>query len=308
MILFKTSLLAFLLVNCSLLIQGKPLSPEVNNSPNLELKSDLRDALLSCVTKLYPESHEAYNVCSDYMRKFVYDDVTTLALCSNLLKMSAEDIAKCAKNTEESKRPEAQVSKIIKDEDQPEGPAKKVYIELYMEVLCPYCYAFIRNQMRANYENLRQIADFDVIPYGNARTYTTPEGRHYFTCQHGPGECYGNTISSCAKKHLPSHDAFLDFVMCFNEVQPTHDRDFNAFIKKCAPKEYDTLFNCAQSLEGDELLYIQGEKTHALSPPHKWVPWLTFDHVHTPDMDSEPIENLLAYTCKKYKGERPSFC
>lgn len=73
--------------------------------------------------------------------------------------------------------------------------AGKVKIDLYSESLCPDCLAFIRGSLKtaANTKDFWKICDFNVIPYGNART--AKNGTSWaFTCQHGARECQGNLI------------------------------------------------------------------------------------------------------------------
>ena len=111
-----------------------------------------------------------------------------------------------------------------------------------MEIMCPDCFRFLERQMNGKMLQLRQVSLIDIIPYGFAyvsnenfelisftlgwEVWThflfqdtfTPEHGFRFHCQHGPQECYGNMILTCAREHLSDHQEFIDFTLCFNHI------------------------------------------------------------------------------------------
>ena len=57
------------------------------------------------------------------------------------------------------------------------------------------------------------------------------------------------------------------------------------------------------SKEGNRLMHEIAEKTAALDPPHHYVPWVVVDGEHVED-----LEDVFAYVCERYDGEKPKAC
>ena len=104
----------------------------------------------------------------------------------------------------------------------------KPQIDVYIEVLCPDTQYFIKNSFAKYLKNpsYRELANISFIPFGNGKEYKVGN-RYKFTCQHGPNECYGNTVSVCALNKL-SYKKGLDFIVCFEKVIPLY-RNKNLF-------------------------------------------------------------------------------
>lgn len=113
-----------------------------------------------------------------------------------------------------------------------------------------------------------------------------------FECHHGPNECYGNKVQSCAIEHIQ-----------VNSFQNTHTRESltmeyvnclmktgNNFAdslypgKKCSNeinlKNWDIIEQCANNTDGSKLLQKFGELTKTLNPPLTSVPTITFRQVN----------------------------
>lgn len=48
-------------------------------------------------------------------------------------------------------------------------------------------------------EGFENVMDLKLVPYGNAREASLPDGSFEYTCQHGPAECDGNRILVCTQ-------------------------------------------------------------------------------------------------------------
>ncbi len=122
--------------------------------------------------------------------------------------------------------------------------AGKVKIDLYSESLCPDCLAFIRGSLKnaANTKDFWKICDFNLIPYGNAKT--TKNGSSWaFTCQHGVRECQGNMIEACAIRKFDYYSQGLPFALCLED----NTTDFVAQGQRCATKygmDWATINSC----------------------------------------------------------------
>lgn len=109
----------------------------------------------------------------------------------------------------------------------------KVRIDLYSESLCPDCLAFVRGSLKtaANTKDFWKICDFNLYPYGNAKT--TKNGSNWsFTCQHGVNECYGNMVEACAIAKSDYYSQGLPFSICLED----NTTNFTAQGQRCASK------------------------------------------------------------------------
>lgn len=184
--------------------------------------------------------------------------------------------------------------------------AEPVLVELYYESLCPGCRAFMMGQLWPTFQALQnsEIMDIKLYPYGNAYEKNV-DGKWVFTCQHGKVECEVNLIEACAL-HMLSHPMqFMPLIHCI-ESNPSL-----ANAKKCADQlkiEWDSIENCYNGTQGNHLQHEIAEKTDALNPPHKYVPWLVGNGKHTEDLQDQMMDNLLKWVCKQYQGVKPHAC
>ncbi|XP_055330576.1 gamma-interferon-inducible lysosomal thiol reductase-like [Paramacrobiotus metropolitanus] len=82
--------------------------------------------------------------------------------------------------------------------------AEPVLLEVFYETLCPNSIAFIKNQLYPTVQQIISIVNVSMVPYGKA-TQTKDGDNWDFTCQHGPRECVGNIVESCALKYIPQN-------------------------------------------------------------------------------------------------------
>lgn len=189
--------------------------------------------------------------------------------------------------------------------------APKVALDLYFESLCPDCQLFVRQQLYPTYLRIGEIINLTLIPYGNADEYR--EGSKWvFECQHGPKECEGNLIETCAIALLNNISASLSFIHCFEEsAERSGDPQPFEIAEKCAETlkiEYTDIESCAKGQKGMELEHQMALKTDALEPQHEYVPWVTINGKHTEKMQRKAQSNLLALVCEYYTGTKPVDC
>ncbi|XP_040573345.1 GILT-like protein 1 isoform X1 [Lepeophtheirus salmonis] len=181
----------------------------------------------------------------------------------------------------------------------------KVEVSAYYEVLCPDSIRFVRNELQTTYSKLSSIMNFHLIPYGKASSFAKSEGGYEFNCQHGQEECFGNMVHACSIKYVQSKSVLLDFVACMIK----DNRDAIKIGKSCA-KEYSVdwqpIERCAHSIEGENLLYEEGEKTHNLSPRLRFVPTVELDKSQSNQRSL--LHDLAIQVCKHYTGPLPSVC
>lgn len=187
--------------------------------------------------------------------------------------------------------------------------APKVDVTLYYESLCPDCQLFIRQQLYPTYLKIGDIFNLTLVPYGNAEE-TKRGDKWVFQCQHGPNECLGNLIETCAISLLKNISVSFPFVHCF-EVSIEHSGDPKSVAQHCAKSseiDYTPIEACVNGPQGNELEHEMAKKTDALEPQHEYVPWVTINGKHTEKIQTEAENNLLKLVCDYYEGTKPAAC
>lgn len=189
--------------------------------------------------------------------------------------------------------------------------ADPVEVTLYMESLCPDCKTFFKNQFYPTWLKLNAsgIMTVDVVPYGNAKE-TIKGHRWIFDCQHGPAECEGNQIETCAVGLLSDRpDQWMAYLSCIEE-RSTADNMLQV-AELCARTlniSFEHINTCSHNEWGDKLEHWMAERTQTLNPPLSYVPWVTINGVHNEDIQKLAESNLLQLVCSTYKGPKPSAC
>ena len=189
--------------------------------------------------------------------------------------------------------------------------APKVAVALYFESLCPDCQLFIRQQLYPTYLKVGEIFNLTLVPYGNAEEKRKGD-KWVFECQHGPKECQGNLIETCAIALLKNISVSFPFIHCYEgNTERSRDPQPAAIAQKCAKSlgiDYAPIEECVSGPQGNELEHQMALKTDALKPQHQYVPWVTINGKHTEKLQNEAERNLLALVCEFYTGTKPSAC
>lgn len=192
--------------------------------------------------------------------------------------------------------------------------AEKVNITLYHESLCPDCINFITGSLWTAFEKVSDIFTITLVPFGNAMERKDPVKKDYykFECQHGEQECIGNIIDSCVIYQLQNERASFNFTHCVSSDLKEHrGNDIEKAAKRCAKEQnidFDKVQTCANGLLGNQLEHQMALRTGELNPPHKYVPWVTVNGVHTEELEQKVEEDLVRVVCDMYQGPKPSAC
>lgn len=95
------------------------------------------------------------------------------------------------------------------------------------------------------------------------------------TCQHGHKECHANTIQGCAQSLYPDQKQWFAFIVCVEKA-----RDPLAAGKRCAKASgmsWNSIEECAIGSKGKQILATNARRTLDLSPPNRYVPWITIN-------------------------------
>lgn len=198
--------------------------------------------------------------------------------------------------------------------------AQKIPVTVYYESLCPDSQAFITQQL---YPQLKQgLADrveVKWIPFGKSK-FETRGSDVEFECHHGPNECYGNKVQSCAIQHIQSNSyenqytresLILEFINCLMKS----GKNFPDNIypgERCAHENHinnwEVIAQCANSTEGSNLLKQNGELTKAFQPELQSVPTVTFNHQFDKEVQAMALTNFRSVICTFFSIPKPQLC
>ncbi|KAH8025273.1 hypothetical protein MRX96_049922 [Rhipicephalus microplus] len=178
-------------------------------------------------------------------------------------------------------------------------------LTLYYEGLCPDCHDFFLDQLWPTYNKLEEFMNVDLVPFGKAHM-TVTNHTTTFECQHGPQECYVNTVQACAVKYVHPIKKLINFVACmFRQDDPAKSGQL------CADNvgtHWAALDKCSGGPEGEQLLRKMGERTLALKPPMKWVPYVQINGVHDDNIESLVETDLFGFACELLEPSAPKVC
>ncbi|KAK4351605.1 hypothetical protein RND71_030918 [Anisodus tanguticus] len=154
------------------------------------------------------------------------------------------------------------------------------------------------------------IVDFKLVPWGNTKL----KANNTFKCQHGPGECFLDTVEACAIDAWPDlglpeiaalptkvENEHFPFIYCVESLvyHKNYTQWETCFENLNLKKKLVT--DCVASGRGKELELGYAAETNALQPPHKYVPWVV--------VDDQPLYDdymdFISFICKAYKGTAP---
>ncbi|CAG0894947.1 unnamed protein product [Darwinula stevensoni] len=197
------------------------------------------------------------------------------------------------------------------EEVHPRQGGSPVNVAVYYESLCPDSRNFVLNQLQPTFNILpSNIMSTSYIPYGKAETITNHDGTYSFKCQHGPEECRKNRYHACGLVQTGNDQGeTVKLVSCLFRNWRVQGRagDIEAFkscIEAVPGGNWQTLQDCGDGAQGNQLLANYGQMTHSLQPPVTFIPTILINGVKS----DEAFRNLLQAVCNAYTGERPQEC
>lgn len=181
-----------------------------------------------------------------------------------------------------------------------------VHLGVFYESLCPDSKNFIVNQLQNAYSKLSDIIFLELVPYGNAKEQQ--DGKLWkFTCQHGPDECYGNLMHTCALLRGNNMSVVLRFIVCTMTSEQKPQQSGPPCAKKLGI-DFAVVSDCMNSTLGNTYEHDMAVLTELLHPKLTYVPWVTLSSVHTEDIQKQAENNLLRLICDTYQGPKPEAC
>jgi len=178
-------------------------------------------------------------------------------------------------------------------------------VSVYYEAKCPDSMRFVVHQLYPVWSELMDIIELDVNAYGKASDEPAGDG-FTFKCQHGPVECEGNMMLTCAKEDIKDEGQFMTFTNCV-----MREFDGSAAGAKCAEEagvSYTEIEDCFNSVRGQQLLHEVGVVQNQLDPTLNYVPWILINDVFTDDQLDAAQKDLKKVVCDAYQGAKPEQC
>lgn len=111
---------------------------------------------------------------------------------------------------------------------------------------------------------------------------------------------WGNLFHTCLIHLNPLTADHLPFIDCME----SNDKDnVHMAASKCAYAynvSMDLVNKCMTSRLGNDLEHDMAVRTDRLQPPHKYVPWVTLNGVHTEDIERKAETDLIGLICDAY--------
>jgi len=196
---------------------------------------------------------------------------------------------------------------IVSDHSEPSDAPATINIKVYYESMCPDSKYFINHQLIPTIKQLHEIVNFNLIPYGKAKTFKNTTGI-YFTCQHFRLECEGNKFHACAVKHIKNQQKLLQFVSCLFRNMRNPPKSAQSCTNEVGA-DWETMQKCATTNEGSELLKMHGEDTHNLNPSVTFIPTILLNNSQR--IQKDILKDLKKEVCSEYTlstGLKPESC
>jgi len=192
-------------------------------------------------------------------------------------------------------------------------------IEIYYEAMCPFCHSLLNESVRQIWEDKEMLARVNLTfyPFGNAQLLPqdmVSEGYQFWhedqrfpmpLCQHGPSECLGNMIQTCAMETLQVQERYIPYLLCLSSYPSQYGVELTSYA--CGTKlgvNMSLIKECTQSSRGHQLMLSYGSISLRPELGRKYVPWVVINGKHHEDADHGDIVGVL---CDEL-SPRPSSC
>ncbi|KAF5308906.1 hypothetical protein FQR65_LT00606 [Abscondita terminalis] len=184
----------------------------------------------------------------------------------------------------------------------------QIKLHILYESLCPYSIKFIQEQLYPVWPEIAPYVNIHFVPFGNSASL---EDGVSFTCQHGPQECLGNKIQSCALNGLNDQNAQVEYVNCFmgtykKSVDKNNTKEMGQSCAEAVGLPWNYVKSCTKSLVGVKL-QLKAEMFTLQHKP-KSVPTILFNgHFYQKAQDESQV-NFRGVVCSFIEQLNPDAC
>lgn len=192
----------------------------------------------------------------------------------------------------------------------------KVPLGLYFESCCPYSQEYIVNSLAPAWKTngFQDIVDIILSPWGHETfNKSASTGMYSYQCQHGPNECIGQRIESCAAMIIKPMQ-FVDFVIdletqmyrakCQNSTACCDPTKMAQNVAEKLDLPWSEIEHCVHTPQiADQAEMMQYGNTLALNPMLTGVPWITLNGNHTDSIQDNCEASTLECVCAAYNGK-----
>ncbi|RVE46987.1 hypothetical protein evm_008371 [Chilo suppressalis] len=174
---------------------------------------------------------------------------------------------------------------------------KELLLSVYYESKCPDSRDFVLNQLMPTMKMLPNNIILQLVPFGKAKSIE--QGYRGFECQHGPSECLGNIIQSCALNLMRSKTDLkkAEYVAC--EMKSLASTRGDLTCVQQANLDPEMVNQCIESGEGAELQLDAEFLTGLISP--KFIPTVTIDGIFNQQIQDHSQIDLTGTLCSILK-------
>ncbi|KAI4463621.1 gamma-interferon inducible lysosomal thiol reductase gilt [Holotrichia oblita] len=184
----------------------------------------------------------------------------------------------------------------------------KINIDVFYESLCPDSLDFIRNQLSPAWNDIKPYVNLNLVPFGKTVIFN---GGISFQCQHGPRECEGNRVMSCALQKIQDPSTAVHFVKCYMDhfmKYARHNRQ--EFGESCVTKvglNWDIdVKQCYESQLGTLLQLNAGNHTRTYQPD--FIPTIVYNNIFDQELQDESLHNFKGVACALIRKQHLQAC
>ncbi|KAB0799146.1 hypothetical protein PPYR_07026 [Photinus pyralis] len=182
----------------------------------------------------------------------------------------------------------------------------KIHVQVLYESLCPDSINFVMQQLYPIWNEVAPYVNIEFVPFGKSSSIN---GGQHFICQHGPKECMGNKIQSCALSLIPEQNAQVEYVNCFMSTFKKGIDNDNELGQGCAESlglPWGYVANCYHSTHGTRLQLAAEKVTLATRP--KFVPTIIYNGHFDQKAQDESQFNFKGVLCSFIVQLYPGVC
>ncbi|XP_018579492.1 GILT-like protein 1 [Anoplophora glabripennis] len=182
----------------------------------------------------------------------------------------------------------------------------KLNVEILFESLCPDSLRFIREQLHPHLKELAPYVNLKLVPFGKSASL---EDGTQFICQHGPQECKGNRIMSCALERISDQTLQVDYVNCFMTIFKRGKHNPEEFGQLCAMQsglDINDVMKCYNTNEGTIHQLRAEDDTVRILP--KFIPTVLYNGEFVQQLQDESLLDFKGVVCRLISKNFPGSC